>query len=132
MFVISYFLSDDTISVFEPVERNSGFTGGMFLKRMRVKKPGQEVFKSELSEYIQAKDLYIGARVNLNGYLFHLLNADEYTLRYMEENSDQFPMSSIELVLQKLKEPSKSRELKHLFRNADPKLTKRVDYNAFR
>lgn len=24
MFVISYFLSDDTISVFEPIERNSG------------------------------------------------------------------------------------------------------------
>ncbi|XP_047700925.1 EF-hand domain-containing family member C2 isoform X1 [Prionailurus viverrinus] len=133
MFVISYFLSDDTISVFEPIERNSGFTGGMFLKRIRVKKPGQEVFKSELSEYIQAEDLYVGARVNVNGYLFHLLNADEYTLRYMEENSDQFPMSSIELVLQKLKEEqSKSRELKQVFRNADPKLTKRVDYNTFR
>lgn len=59
------------------------------MKRIRVKKPGQEVFKSELSEYIQAEDLYIGARVTVNGYLFHLLNADEYTLRYMEENSDQ-------------------------------------------
>lgn len=61
----------------------------MFLKRSRVKKPGQEVFKSEPSEYIKAEELYIGARVNVNGYLFHLLNADKYTLRYMEENSDK-------------------------------------------
>lgn len=66
-----------------------GITGGMFLKRSRVKKPGQEVFKSELSEYIKAEDLYIGVTVNVNGYLFRLLNADEYTLNYMEQNTDK-------------------------------------------
>nr|XP_012421704.1 PREDICTED: EF-hand domain-containing family member C2 [Odobenus rosmarus divergens] len=133
MFVISYFLSDDTISVFEHIERNSGITGGKFLKRIRVKKPGQEVFKSELSEYIKAEDLYIGAKVNVNGYLFLLLNADEYTLNYMETNSDKFPMSSIELVLQKLKEEeSKSREIKQVFTAADCRHTKMVDYNTFR
>lgn len=61
----------------------------MFLKRSRVKKPGQEVFKSEFSEYIKAEELYIGTTVNVNGYLFHLLNADEYTLKYMENNTDK-------------------------------------------
>lgn len=59
------------------------------MKRIRVKKPGQEVFKSELSEYIKAEELYIGAKVNVNGYLFLLVNADEYTLNYMETNSDK-------------------------------------------
>lgn len=59
------------------------------MKRIRVKKPGQEVFKSELSEYVKAEELYIGAKVNVNGYLFLLLNADEYTLNYMEMNSDK-------------------------------------------
>lgn len=45
----------------------------------------------------------------------------------------QFPMSSIELILQKLKEEeSKSRELKQVLRAADSKLTKMVDYNTFR
>ncbi|XP_058391670.1 EF-hand domain-containing family member C2 isoform X2 [Diceros bicornis minor] len=133
MFVISYFLSDDTISVFEPIEKNSGITGGRFLKRIRVKKPGQEVFKSELSEYIKVEELYIGAKVNVNGYLFLLLNADEYTLNYMEQNSDKFPWSNIELVLQKLKEEkSKSREIKQVFTAADCDQTKMVDYNTFR
>ncbi|XP_061266363.1 EF-hand domain-containing family member C2 isoform X5 [Bos javanicus] len=133
MFVISYFLSDDTISVFEPIERNSGYTGGMFLKRVRVKKPGQEVFKSEFSEYIKAEELYVGAKVNVNGYLFFLVNADEYTLNYMERNSDKFPLSSIELVIQKLKEEEcKSRELKQVFTAADCMHTKMVDFNTFR
>ncbi|KAG8508031.1 EF-hand domain-containing family member C2 [Galemys pyrenaicus] len=133
MFIISYFLSDDTMSVFEPIERNSGYTGGMFLKRIRVKRPGQEVFKSELSEYIQAEELYVGAKVNVNGYLFLLLNADEYTLNYMENNTDKFPYSNLQLALEKLKEAeSKSREIKQVFAAADCNHTKRVDYNTFR
>ncbi|KAI5935620.1 EF-hand domain-containing family member C2 isoform X1 [Manis javanica] len=132
MFVISYFLSDDTVSVFEPIEKNSGITGGKFLKRSRVKKPGQEIFKSELLEYIKAEELYVGAKVNLNGYLFLLLNADEYTFNYMEKHSDKFPKSSIKLALQKLKEEPKSRELKKLFVAADYRHTKMVDYNTFR
>ncbi|XP_057573300.1 EF-hand domain-containing family member C2 [Hippopotamus amphibius kiboko] len=133
MFVISYFLSDDTLSVFEPIERNSGHTGGMFLKRIRVKKPGQAVFKSELSEYIKAEELYVGAKVNVNGYLFLLVSADEYTLNYMERNSDKFPMSNIELALQKIKqEESKSRKLKQVFTAADCMHTKMVDYNTFK
>lgn len=66
-----------------------GITGGKFLKRSRVKKPGQEIFKSELLEYIKAEELYVGAKVNLNGYLFLLLNADEYTFNYMEKHSDK-------------------------------------------
>uniref|UniRef100_A0A8C4M6K1 EF-hand domain containing 2 n=1 Tax=Equus asinus asinus TaxID=83772 RepID=A0A8C4M6K1_EQUAS len=132
LFVISYFLSDDTLSVFEPIERNSGLTGGMFLKRIRVKRPGQEVFKSELSEYIKAEELYVGARVNVNGYLFLLLNADEYTLNYMEKHSDKFPMSSIEPALQKLKkQESKSKELRNVFIAADDERRKMVDYNTF-
>uniref|UniRef100_A0A8C9CIZ5 EF-hand domain containing 2 n=1 Tax=Phocoena sinus TaxID=42100 RepID=A0A8C9CIZ5_PHOSS len=119
-FAISYFLSDDTISVFEPMERNSGNTGGMFLKRIRVKKPGPEVFKSKLSEYIKAEELYVGAKVNVNGFLFPLVSADVYTLNYMERNSDKFLMSNIELALQKIKqEESQSRELKQVFTAAD-------------
>jgi hypothetical protein len=73
----------------EPFSFAIGNAGGMFLKRIRVKKPGQEIFKSELSEYIKAEELYVGATVNVNGYLFLLLNADEYTLNYMEKNTDR-------------------------------------------
>lgn len=57
-FIVSFFLSDDTISVFEPPQRNSGVVGGKFLERGRIKKPGQEIFKSDMSEYYMACELY--------------------------------------------------------------------------
>ncbi|KAM5197481.1 EF-hand domain-containing family member C2 isoform 2-T6 [Hipposideros larvatus] len=133
LFIISYFLSDDTISVFEPTDKNSVSGLQKFFKRMRVKKHGQKVFKSEPSEYIKAQDLYIGAQVIVNGYIFLLLSADEYTLQFMEKNSDEFPLSKLELVLEKLKEkPLKSRDIMLVFRAADPGDTKKMDYNTFR
>merc|ERR1719482_2066723 len=33
VFIFRYFLSDDTLSIFEPPQRNSGFIGGKFLER---------------------------------------------------------------------------------------------------
>ena len=49
-FTISYFLSDDTILVFEPPQRNSGIIGGKFLERGRVKKPdGESYYTAQVS-----------------------------------------------------------------------------------
>lgn len=66
-----------------------GVIGGKFLERGRVKKPGQELFKSELSEYFTAQDLYVGATLCLNSKDFQLLDADEYTLKYMEQHAEE-------------------------------------------
>lgn len=63
--------------------------GGKFLERGRVKKPGQELFKSEMSEYFTAQDLYVGARLDLNSQPFQLLDADEFTFNYMEQHADE-------------------------------------------
>jgi hypothetical protein len=38
-FVLSYFLMDDTLLIFEPPVRNSGISGGKYLERSRVYKP---------------------------------------------------------------------------------------------
>jgi len=84
-FIISYYLSDDTIQVYEPPVRNSGIIGGMFLKRGRVKKPNQERFSTKLSQYYTAADLYIGATVQFNNYLFVLKEADEYAVVKMQQ-----------------------------------------------
>lgn len=66
-----------------------GVIGGKFLERGRVRKPGQELFKSELSEYFTAQDLYVGATLCLNSKDFQLLDADEYTLNYMEQHAEE-------------------------------------------
>ncbi|XP_072282959.1 EF-hand domain-containing family member C2 [Pyxicephalus adspersus] len=133
-FIISYFLSDDTIAVFEPPQRNSGVLGGKFLERSRVKKPGQELFKSEMSKYFNAADLFVGARVNFNGHKFILVDADEYVFNYMEKNVHEFPMSDIASIITKLRQicESKSREVKQLFASSDPGNRNEMTYETFR
>ncbi|XP_075445849.1 EF-hand domain-containing family member C2 [Ascaphus truei] len=133
-FIISYFLSDDSISVFEPPQRNSGVVGGKFLERVRVKKPGQELFKSEMSEYFKAEDLFVGARVNFTGYNFILVDADEYVFNYMEKNANEFPMADITSITSKLRTigESKSREIKCLFVANDPRNNNEMAYETFR
>lgn len=84
-FVISYFIVDDTIQVFEPPVRNSGIVGGKFFERGPVN-------KRDGKKYL-ARDMFIGARVSVFGRSFELLDADEYTLEFMESNHWSFPKS---------------------------------------
>lgn len=64
------------------------------MERSRVKKPGQELFKSEMSEYFTAQDLYIGAKLHLNSQHFQLIDADEFTFSYMEQHAEEVKQKS--------------------------------------
>ncbi|XP_077393798.1 EF-hand domain-containing family member C2 [Festucalex cinctus] len=132
--IISFYLSDDTISVFERSQKNSGVLGGMFLARGRVKKPGQELFKSEPSQYFTAQDLYVGATLCLNNRLFQLLDADEYTLNYLEQHAEQFPKANIGTILAKLRSipEEKQREIGNFLTLNDPTNTGFVTFESFR
>ncbi|XP_046566308.1 EF-hand domain-containing family member C2-like isoform X2 [Haliotis rubra] len=101
-FIISYFLSDDSVLVFEPPVRNSGIIGGKFLERGRVKKPGQEPYSTEISSYYTAQDLFVGASVEFNKFKFILIDADEYAFRYMEEHPAEFPIANVKAICQKV------------------------------
>ncbi|XP_015218867.1 EF-hand domain-containing family member C2 isoform X1 [Lepisosteus oculatus] len=133
-FIISFYLSDDTISIFEPPQRNSGMIGGKFLERGRIKKPGQELFKSQCSEYFKAEDLYVGARVCFNNQEFQLVDADEYVFSYMEQHAEEFPKGNIGTIISKLRsitEP-KMKEIKQSFMMIDPENTGEIAYEPFR
>lgn len=62
-FILSYFLSNDMISIFEKTTRNSGVIGGKFLEKSRVPKPGSTVDKPV---YYSPADFAIGATVEGN------------------------------------------------------------------
>lgn len=96
MFIISYYLSDDTIQIFEVAARNSGFLGGEFLKRTRIPLPGQQKFTSRRPQYYQPYNFYIGATVSLKDHIFHVVSADEYTLIYMEHHPQEVGYKNIE------------------------------------
>jgi len=133
-FIISYYLSDDTILVFEPPVRNSGIIGGKFLERSRVKKPNQERYSTELSQYYVASDLFVGARVLFNNFKFILIDADEYNFQYMESHPGQFPLSDPNIVVQKIaaKLGNNRDDVRSFFAKTDPSGSGTISYEQFR
>uniref|UniRef100_A0A665X2G0 EF-hand domain (C-terminal) containing 1 n=1 Tax=Echeneis naucrates TaxID=173247 RepID=A0A665X2G0_ECHNA len=99
LFILSYFLSDDMISIFEKPSRNSGIIGGKFLEKTRVPKPGSSV---ENPEFYSPADLAIGVNIEVFSHRFVLTNADHYVLTYLEANSSQIPSQTLDSLRQKL------------------------------
>ncbi|BFZ06219.1 hypothetical protein BsWGS_09258 [Bradybaena similaris] len=133
-FIVSYFLADDSILVFEPPVRNSGIAGGKFLERGRIKKPPEVKFSTEVSQYYTAADLYIGACVLFNKFKFVILDADEYALKFMEDNNNLFPKSNINVVLEKLavRLGSNKEDVQAFFAKTDPAGSGYMSYQKFR
>jgi len=92
VFVVQYFLADDTVMIFEPPIRNSGIIGGKFLERM-------EVYREGTTELLQPQDFFVGANLMIYCRCFELLEADDYTYNFMEEVPNVWPMSSFERVV---------------------------------
>ncbi|POM57977.1 DM10 domain containing hypothetical protein [Phytophthora palmivora] len=63
-FVVTYFLEDETIAVFEPRVRNSGVLGGRFLDRARFRKDPKltqnfTTYEADVPLHYQASDMYV-------------------------------------------------------------------------
>ena len=86
-FIVSYYLSDNTLSVYEPLVRNSGIIGGKFIERGKILKGEGLDSDTQRRVYYEPKDLYVGARVSFNRHNFLLIDADEYAISYMENRS---------------------------------------------
>ncbi|VDP98987.1 unnamed protein product [Trichobilharzia regenti] len=87
-FILSYWLADDMISIFETPVRNSGFIGGTFLKKARVAKPGSTI---DNPVYYGPADFSLGSKIDVFGTRFIITDADEYVVKFLEANRDQFP-----------------------------------------
>jgi len=78
-FIISFYLADDTLGIYEPAQKNSGIIEGKFLHRNKYKNVDKNL------AFIVPTDLGIGGNVKINGHSFHILSADEYTVNYMNQ-----------------------------------------------
>ncbi|XP_049854500.1 EF-hand domain-containing family member C2-like isoform X1 [Schistocerca gregaria] len=134
IFIISYFLSDDTMSVFEA--QQTGFKGGMFYARDKMYKPGQDFFTNKEPDAYTTQDLFVGNVLNIHEFLFRLVAADEYALRYMEINSNEFPWSNIHFVMGKVREALKpvykDFVCKHLISKEDSAQSRLITFNELR
>ena len=79
-FLILFFLSDDSIQVYEMANRNSGIWEGKFLERGQYKNVENENKKFTIS------DFEIGKSMRINTFSFHVLDADEFTKKWMADN----------------------------------------------
>lgn len=100
-FIISYYLSNDTMAVYEIPRRNSGFSGGQFLHQSKFFLPDQDLLAAQRPKQYTPQHLYIGATVNLNSHIFQIVGAEDYALDYMERNRQQFPFSDINVIVEK-------------------------------
>merc|ERR1719313_2791536 len=125
IFVIKYYLSDDTVAVFEPPQKNSGVVGGKFLERTRIK-------KNNSHEYYNQADFYTGAVLECNHFRFVLYQADEYSLSYMESDPESHPMSDITYIAEQLAPvlKEKAEVLSTAFKAADPSGSGFVSYET--
>lgn len=79
-FIISFYLADDAISIYEPAQKNSGIIEGKFLHRNKYKNVDNN------NEPITPSDMAIGGDVKINGHSFHILSCDDYTTKYLSEH----------------------------------------------
>ena len=76
-FIISFYLADDTIGIYESAQKNSGIIEGKFLHRRRYKNVDNN------NAFLTLTDMPIGGNVKINGHSFNLLSADEFTNKYL-------------------------------------------------
>lgn len=77
------------------------------MKRGKCYLPHQNLYTSHRPEPYTSQLFYIGANVHFNGFEFHLTDADEFTLNYMESHQSQYPVANISSILSKIKEAIK-------------------------
>lgn len=95
------------------------------MERCRVKIPNN-------NEFYTARDLQVGATIEFRKHLFKLIEADEYTLNFMENK--KFPASDVTLIFEKIKEKliATSASVTQAFRRLDKDASGFLSMEEFR
>ena len=94
-FMVSFYLRDLAVQVYELPMRNNGRITGKFIEKQRIKNP-------YTNQYYQEKDFVMGNNIYINKFIFRLLESDEYTRKYMRDNSEVFKDSDINLIYNRI------------------------------
>ena len=97
-------MSDDTVQVYEPPQRNSGIIGGKWLQRTKLINP-------DTGRAFQASDFEVGKVVTINCSKFMLDEATEFAMSYMESDPDDFPQADLVSIVTPLQQAIRARKL---------------------
>lgn len=130
-FMITFFLEDDTIAVYEEVKRNSGIWGGNFLKRGRYLNDLPS--DSEAPRAFKPTDIYLGNVISFNGNDFQIQEMDNMSLEFAEHFPDEFPMMDTFKIIGDLMQQIVERriDLRPAFRCADSKGKRYLEQQQF-
>merc|ERR1719193_923478 len=82
LFVVAYFLFDDTVSIHEPPQRNLGIVTGRYLEK--------GIHMNQMTgQLFQAADLVPGQVFKVYNREFEILDSDEYTRKHLEEGGNK-------------------------------------------
>ena len=76
IFVLNFFLEDDTIMIFEQMVPNLGVVGGKFRSRSLIKKPDHSRYSPE--------DFGVGMEIVINSYCFIMEGCDAFTAAWQK------------------------------------------------
>lgn len=126
MFRITWYLDDDTMAVYEPKQRNTGIMGGAMASRNKYKDPAS-------GKHYQLSDLYVGSLIEIAAHLMEITEADEFSLKYMEQAAGTWPMCSLDYVLENLKTKllTDSKSLRKMFRKFDEDKSQTISLAEF-
>jgi hypothetical protein len=82
-FVLTYYMADDTIALFEKFQRNSGFVGGKFSERKAFKNP-------RTGAYFTPHDMTPNTTIEVNHFKFDIYFPDGFTEKFISNNPTRF------------------------------------------
>jgi len=95
-FMITWFMEDETVVVYEPPQRNAGVIGGKFLSRRRLRNPAT-------GDFFRDADFVIGSEIQLGGHRFHLYDAEGFTKKLLKGEAKVWGSSDVKFVLNNLR-----------------------------
>jgi len=125
-FVIQFFIENNSLSIHEPPQRNTGVIGGKFLER-------RQFMNKNTGNIFSAEDFYVGARLPINGQIFQLTDVDEATLKFMEQKPKTFRMSDALHVMAdlRIRLADENSHITDVFRHHDTKHLGKITVDEF-
>lgn len=157
-FLVTFYLEDDTLQIYEENRRNSGISGGSFLKRGRYindvatqqhrqqvqqqlatnpSRTGELTTEQQLSlmepKYFTPQDIYLGNVLAVNNFLFQIVEMDNLSLKFCESYPDEFPYSDTFRIVSEImaKVLDNRIDLRPIFRRADTRNVGYLSQEAF-
>lgn len=127
LFVVSYFLADDAVSIHEPPQRNLGIVTGRFLEK--------GVHMNQITGQLFTKDdLVPGNNIKVYNHEFTILDMDEYTRKTIVDINVHHRQFELEGVLQKIREAMRQQFplIRDIFRRFDGDHDGVITLNEFR